>query len=99
MMLDRSSIKRYTCGVNRLPLATRVQVLSALVEGNSIRATVRMTGVAKSTILRLLADVGDACDRYMDEAMRELTCVRVQADEIWTYCHAKEKNLKRELRG
>jgi IS1 family transposase len=85
--------------VNRLPLATRVQVLSALVEGNSIRATARMTGVAKSTILRLLADVGDACDRYLDDTLRDLTCVRVQCDEIWTYCHAKERNLRREMRG
>jgi IS1 family transposase len=84
--------------VNRLSLAARVQVLSALVEGNSIRATSRMTGASKSTILRLLADVGDACDRYLDETMRDLTCVRVQADEIWTYVHAKERNLKPEMR-
>lgn len=85
--------------MNRLPLATRVQVLSALVEGNSIRATSRMTGASKSTILRLLADVGDACDRYLDETMRDLTCVRIQCDEIWSFCHAKERNLKPELRG
>jgi IS1 family transposase len=85
--------------MNRLPLATRIQVLSALVEGNSIRGTCRMTGVAKGTVLKLLADVGDACDRYMDEALRDLTCVRVQCDEIWSYCHAKERNLKPEMRG
>ena len=77
--------------MNRLPLATRVQVLSALVEGNSIRGTCRMTGVAKGTVLKLLADVGDACDRYMDEQMRDLKCVRVQCDEIWSFCHAKER--------
>ncbi|MGA8574952.1 MAG: IS1 family transposase [Candidatus Cybelea sp.] len=98
-MLDNARAVTHNREVNRLPLAARVQVLSALVEGNSIRATVRMTGVAKSTILRLLADVGDACDRYMDESMRNLACVRVQCDEIWTFCHAKERNLKRELRG
>jgi IS1 family transposase len=85
--------------MNRLPLATRVQVLSALVEGNSIRGTCRMTGVAKGTVLKLLADVGDACDHYLNDTMRDLTCVRVQCDEIWSFCHAKERNLKRELRG
>jgi IS1 family transposase len=85
--------------VNRLPLATRVQVLSALVEGSSIRATCRMVGVDKKTVLRLLESVGDACDRYMDGTMRDLTCVRVQLDEIWSFCHAKERNLPRKLRG
>ncbi|MBV9149250.1 MAG: IS1 family transposase, partial [Candidatus Eremiobacteraeota bacterium] len=54
---------------------------------------------AKGTVLRLLADVGDACDRYQDETLRDLTCVRVQCDEIWSYCRAKERNLKPELRG
>jgi IS1 family transposase len=85
--------------MNRLPLAKRVQVLSALVEGNSIRGTCRMTGVALNTVLKLLADVGDACDRYMDQTMRDLTCVRVQCDEIWSFCHAKERNLKPKYRG
>lgn len=85
--------------MNRLPLDTRVRILSALVEGNSIRGTCRMTGAAKGTVLKLLADVGDACDRYMDDTMRDLTCVRVQCDEIWSFCHAKERNLKPTLRG
>jgi IS1 family transposase len=84
--------------MNRLPLQKRVQVLSALVEGNSIRATVRMTGAAKATVIKLLCDVGDACDRYLDENLRGLTCVRVQCDEIWAFCHAKERNLKPKLR-
>jgi IS1 family transposase len=85
--------------VNRLPLATRVQVLSALVEGNSIRGTCRMTGVAKGTVLKLLADVGDACDAYQDETLRNLTCVRVQCDEIWSFCHAKERNIPLQDKG
>jgi IS1 family transposase len=85
--------------MNRLPLATRVQVLSCLVEGNSVRGTCRMVGVDKKTVLRLLADVGDACTAYHDDTMRGLTCVRVQCDEIWSYCHAKERNLKPKLRG
>lgn len=85
--------------MNRLPLAKRVQVLSALVEGSSIRATCRMTGVALNTVLKLLADVGDACAAYHDANIRDLTCVRVQCDEIWSFCHAKERNLKPHLRG
>lgn len=79
--------------MNRLPLEERVRVLAALCEGNSIRATCRMTGVAKGTVIRLLEEVGDACARYHDENVRRLTCVRVQCDEIWSFCHAKEKNV------
>lgn len=85
--------------MNRLPLEKRVQVLSCLVEGCSIRATCRLTGVALNTVLKLLADVGDACDRYMDETMRGLTCVHVQADELWSFCHAKQRNLKPKYRA
>lgn len=58
-----------------------------------------MIGVDKKTVLRLLADVGDASDRYLHENMRGLTCVRVQCDEIWSFCHAKERNLKPKYRG
>ena len=85
--------------MNRLPLAARVQVLSALVEGNSIRGTCRMFGVDKKTVLRLLAQVGDACDAYLDETMRNLKCQRLQLDEVWSFCHTKERNLKAEVRG
>ncbi|MGA2760987.1 MAG: IS1 family transposase, partial [Candidatus Cybelea sp.] len=60
--------------MNRLPLAQRAQVLGALCEGASIRATVRMTGVAKNTIVKLLADVGDACDEYQNATHRDLKC-------------------------
>jgi len=72
--------------MSRLPFEDRVRILSALVEGNSIRGTGRMTGAAKGAILELLADVGDACDTYQDQTMRGLTCVRLQLDEIWSYC-------------
>jgi IS1 family transposase len=85
--------------MNRLPLATRVLVLNALVEGNSIRGTSRMTGAAKGTVLSLLATVGDVCDAYLDETVRGLKSARIQCDEIWSFCHAKERNLPREMRG
>ncbi len=58
-----------------------------------------MTGAAKGTILRLLADVGDACSVYMDETMRDLSCKRLQLDEMWSFCHAKAKNVPAERRG
>ena len=85
--------------MNRLPLETRVRVLSALCEGVSIRATVRMTGVAKNTIQKLVHDVGLACDVYQDRVLRGLACKRVQCDEIWAFCHSKEKNVKPEQKG
>lgn len=85
--------------MNRLSEAQRVQVISALVEGNSIRATVRMTGVAKDTVIKLLAEVGEACADYQRRTLRNLTCQRIQCDEIWSFCYAKDKNVPEELRG
>jgi IS1 family transposase len=85
--------------MNRLSLDARTRILSALVEGNSIRATCRMTGAAKGTVLKLLADVGDACGAFLDETMRGLRCRRIQCDEIWSFCGSKEKNVPRERRG
>lgn len=85
--------------MNRLPLDKRVQVLAALCEGASIRATVRMTGVAKNTIVKLLADVGDACDKYQTASHFNLNCRRLELDEVWSFCHTKERNLKRDERG
>ncbi len=79
--------------MNRLPLEERVRILASLCEGTSIRATQRITGAAVTTILRLLEDVGDACAAYHNENVRNLTCVRVQCDEIWSFCHAKERNI------
>jgi len=88
--------------MNRLSLQRRAHVLGCLVEGNSIRATVRMTGVAKNTVVKLLAHVGAACMAYQDQALRNLPCKRLQCDEIWSFCYAKQKNVpegKREQFG
>jgi IS1 family transposase len=78
--------------MNSLDNKKRAQVVAALVEGNSIRATVRMTGVAKNTIVKLLADLGMACAEYQDKAFRNLKCERIQCDEIWSFVGAKQKN-------
>ncbi len=85
--------------MNKLPTATQAQILSALCEGNSVRSTCRMTGVAKGTVLRLLNRVGLACAIYHERHVRNIRATKVQADEIWAYCHAKEKNVPKELRG
>jgi IS1 family transposase len=79
--------------MNRLSKADRARVVAALVEGNSIRATVRMTGVAKNTIVKLLAQLGEACWAYQGEHLKNLPCKRIQCDEIWSFCYAKEKNV------
>ena len=79
--------------MNRLSTAKRAAVVSAICEGNSIRATVRMTGVAKNTIVKLLVDLGAACAKYQDEHLRNLPCKRVQCDEIWSWVYAKAKNV------
>src|SRR5260370_24087533 len=79
--------------MNRLARAKGTQVIAALVEGNSIRATVRMTGVSKNAIQRLLAVLGPGCEQYQDRALCNLPCKRVQCDEIWSFCYAKQKNV------
>jgi len=79
--------------MNRLSTEKRAQVIRCLVEGNSIRATVRMTGVAKNTVTKLLVDLGTACSVHMDMTMRDLPCGRLEVDEIWTFVGSKEKNV------
>ena len=85
--------------MNRLPIKNRAQILSALVEGNSLRATSRMVGVSINTVTKLLVDVGTACAEYQDTALRDLRCQRIQADEIWAFCYAKQKNVPADKRG
>lgn len=85
--------------MNRLTTEKRAQILSALVEGNSLRSIVRMTGAAMNTVLKMLADAGEACSDYQDKVMRRLNCKRIQCDEIWQFCYAKNKNVPEEKRG
>ncbi len=85
--------------MNKLNPEKQKQVIASLVEGNSIRATVRMTGVAKNTIVKLLAEVGQACSDYQDKVFRNLNCKRIQCDEIWSFCYAKEKNVPEDKKG
>ena len=80
--------------MNVLTMEKKIAVLSAMVEGNSIRSTERMTGVHRDTIMRLVVSVGDNCGRLLNERMRGLKCRQVQADEIWTYVGKKEKQVR-----
>ena len=84
--------------MNRLDAARQRSVIAALVEGNSIRSVVRMTGVAKGTVLSPLLKAGAACAQYQDEKFRNLSLNRVQCDEIWSFCYAKDKNLPADKR-
>jgi IS1 family transposase len=85
--------------MNRLTPEKRTQVIAALVEGNSIRATVRMTGVAKNTVVKLLSDMGLVCSIFQDRLIRDLPCERVQCDEIWSFVYSKAKNVPEGKRG
>lgn len=85
--------------MNRLDLKTRRQIVAALVEGCSVRSICRMTGAAKGTVLKLVRSLGEACSDYQDKALRGLNCKRVECDEIWSFCYAKDKNVPREMEG
>jgi hypothetical protein len=79
--------------MNKLSSETRTRIVAALVEGNSIRATCRMTGAAKNTVVKLLVDLGAACDAYQRDTLVNLKSERVQCDEIWAFVGAKAKNV------
>jgi hypothetical protein len=80
--------------MNRLSTEKRAGIVASLVEGNSIRATVRMTGAAKNTITKLLVDLGQASSEYQDRTLRNLPCKRIECDEIWAFVGAKAKNVR-----
>ncbi len=92
-MLDKLNRSSIMVSMNKMSTKRRAQVLRALVEGNSIRGTVRITGAAKNTVAKLLADVGAACLDYQDKTLTGLTCERIQCDEIWSFCYSKDKNV------
>ena len=84
--------------MNRLDTARRVQVVKCLVEGIGLRATARVTGVARMTVEKLLRDLGAACAAYQDTVLRNLTCRRLQCDEIWSFSARRTKNVTPEMR-
>lgn len=85
--------------MNTLTHEKRCAVIRCLVDGCSIRATTRMTGVAKNTIQKLTRDLGEAVAQYSDNVLRNIKAQRVQCDEVWCFCYAKDKNLPDNMRG
>lgn len=85
--------------MNRLSRSERAQIIRLLVEGNSIRSASRITGFAQNTIMKLLRDLGAACAEYQDRTLRNLTTESVECDEVWSFCHAKERNVPDEKKG
>lgn len=81
--------------MNTLPRHKRVLVLKCLLEGMSLRATSRITDVARATVERLAIDAGRVCAEFQDAAMRDLPCKRIEVDEIWSFICAKQKNVPR----
>ena len=81
--------------MNKLTTAKRAQILEMLVEGMSMRAASRGAKVSINTVTKLMVEAGEACAAYHDEAVRDIDSRKVQCDEIWAFCYAKEKNVRR----
>lgn len=85
--------------MNQLTSEKRCHVIRALVEGNSVRSTVRITGASKNTVVKLLVEIGNVCSEFQDRVLRNLPCKKLQCDEIWSFCYAKAKNVPVEKKG
>src|SRR5260370_20787244 len=79
--------------MNKLDKEARAKILHLLCEGNSIRAVTRLTGASKKAVSKLMVDAGQAAAWYQDRVSRNLTCKRIQVDEIWAFVYAKQKNV------
>ena len=85
--------------MNKLSSEKRSAIISALVEGNSLRSTARMADVSRNTVDKLLCDLGCLCAEYQDRTLRNLPCKRIQVDEAWSFCYAKAKNVPADKKG
>ncbi len=95
-MRDRSSMMSH---MNKLTREQKTAVIRCLVEGCSIRSTVRITGVSMNTIQKLTRELGEACLEFQDQALRNLPCTRIECDEIWNFCFCKDKTVPNEMKG
>ena len=92
-MLDAKHKSSYRMRMNKLALAKRTQILAMLCEGSSMRSISRVADVSINTVSKLLVEAGEACLAIHDETVRNVKASRIQCDEIWSFCHAKEKNV------
>jgi IS1 family transposase len=81
--------------MNKLPLAKRVQILSMLCEGSSMRSISRVADVSINTVSKLLVEAGEAAVTIHNEMVRNVKSKRIQCDEIWSFCHAKQRNVEK----
>ena len=93
IIIDGKHKSSYNRHMNKLPLSKRTQILHMLVEGVSMRSISRIADVSINTVTKLLIDAGTACAKYHDEHVRGVKAARVQCDEIWSFCYAKQKNV------
>lgn len=98
-MLDFSERVLYNGIMNKLSTSKRVQILQMLCEGSSMRSISRIVDVSINTVTKLLVDAGNACSEYQDRVFRNLTCKRLQCDEIWSFSYCKEKNIPENKKG
>jgi transposase-like protein/IS1 family transposase len=107
---DRYGNQRYQCpscgktfsgprarplGKSRLPFEKAILALRLLLEGNSVRSTERLTGIGKKAIIRMMVRAGQACERFMEKAIRDVPCENIQCDEVWSFVYCKEKTRNR----
>src|ERR1700730_7692637 len=92
-MLDEKQNGSHSRGMNKLPLTKRVQILSMLCEGSSMRSISRVADVSINTVYKLLAAAGPVCAQFHDVTVRRVASQRIQCDEAWAFCYAKQKNV------
>ncbi len=85
--------------MNRMDPKRQAAIIAALVEGVGIRSTCRMTGASKGAVIKLITDLGPICAAYMDQAFHDLPCKNLEVDEIWAFCHSKQKNVSADKQG
>ncbi len=85
--------------MNRLSIEERARIIGMLIEGNSLRSVTRMAGVSINTVTKLLVDAGNASSDYQNRTLVNLKCKRIQCDEIWAFCYAKERNVPSDKKG
>jgi IS1 family transposase len=93
LSLDPKHERCFSLAMNKLDREVRARILHLLCEGNSLRATCRLTGASKKAVNKLLVDAGQAATWYQDRVFRNLPCKRIQVDEIWAFVYAKQKNV------